>query len=143
MVALDRGEAARAAAVALEALNRFWAQGDQAAAIECLVLLTGAAAALGRIEPAGRLIGASDRLRDVLGIVLTPEFERMDGRAAVRAGLGEDRAAEAFAAGRTLPLAASSPRRARWRPSSRPRQAPRPPGRLPTALPRARWRCCA
>jgi non-specific serine/threonine protein kinase len=105
VVMLDRGEAARAAAFALESLDLFWAHGDQAAAIECLVVLTGAAAALGQLEPAGRLIGAADRLRDMLGIVLIPDFERMDGRAAVRARLGEDRAAEVFAAGRTPPLA--------------------------------------
>jgi non-specific serine/threonine protein kinase len=104
-VALARGEAARAVAMALEALNRFWEQGDQAAAIECLAILTGGAAALGWLEPAGRLIGAADQLRERLGIVLTPDFERWDGRATVRAKLGEDRATEAFAAGRSLPIA--------------------------------------
>ena len=105
LVALDRGDAARAATCALEALNLFWALGDQAATIECLALLTGAAAELGRIEPAARLIGASDRLRDALGIVLIWWIEQRDGRAGVRARLGEDQAAEAFAAGRPLSLA--------------------------------------
>jgi non-specific serine/threonine protein kinase len=101
----DQGEAAKAATCALEALNLFWALGDQAATIECIALLTGAAAALGRIEPAARLIGSSDRLRDDLGIVLVSWIEQRDGRAGVRASLGEDRAAEAFAAGGTLSLA--------------------------------------
>jgi predicted ATPase/DNA-binding CsgD family transcriptional regulator len=102
----DRGQEVRAVALALEGMNLFLEQGDQAAAIECLACLTGLAAAMGRPEPAGRLIGATDRLREQLGIALTPDFERWDGRTAVRAKLGEGRAAEAFAAGRTLPLAA-------------------------------------
>ena len=84
----------------------------------------------GTARAGGRLLGAADRLREGLGIVPTPR-DRLDGRAAVganlgegRAGdafavggrtlagraavcarLGEDRAAEAFATGRTLPLA--------------------------------------
>jgi non-specific serine/threonine protein kinase len=102
----DRGQEVRALALALEGMNLFLEQGDQAAAIECLACVTGAAAVLGRPEPAGRLIGAADRLREQLGIALTPDFEQWDGRTEVRTTLGEGRAAEAFGAGRTLPLAA-------------------------------------
>ncbi len=103
-LALARGQEAQAAALALAGLDIFWEQGDPGATLECLVILATAAAALGRPEPAGRLVGAIDSLREGLGIDLTAGVERPLGGTAVRAKLGENGAAEAFAAGRTMSL---------------------------------------
>ena len=65
------------------------------------------AAALGWPEPAGRLLGATDRLGDDLRMDLTSMLTGSAAGTAVLAQLGEDRAAETFAAGRTLSLVAA------------------------------------
>ncbi len=105
MIAVDQGDTMRALDCALAALNSFWAEGDQAAATECLVCLAGLGAGLGLPEPAGRLLGATDRLYDVLGISLTPEFARLCDRAVVEAHLGADRFVQVYGEGRTLSAA--------------------------------------
>ena len=79
LVAWSQGDELRAVALALAALESFWAEDDHAAAVECLACLTGLAAALGQPEPAGRLLGATDRLNESLGIVADLGL-RADGR---------------------------------------------------------------
>ena len=105
MVALDKGEEMRALDFALAALDSFWAEGDQAAAIECLICLAGLAAGLGQPEPAGRLLGATDRLSESLGIPLTSNYEQIGGRATVQAHLGAECYAQVYTEGRTLSAA--------------------------------------
>ncbi len=79
-----------------------WEEGDPAASIDCLVCLSGLAAEMGRFEPAAKLIGATDRLRESLGMALNPDDDEMTGRSEVHARLGADRTAEILAAGRRL-----------------------------------------
>jgi DNA-binding NarL/FixJ family response regulator len=72
-----------------------------------LEAVAAAAARLGEPDGAARLWGAAAALRDVLGAPIPPPDRpaREEVLAGVRASLGEERFAAAWAAGRALPLA--------------------------------------
>jgi DNA-binding CsgD family transcriptional regulator len=111
-VVLARGDPRRASACFTESLEVSREVGDQRGVVRCLEGLAGIAAATvdgeSDTEPirAARLLGASAALRETLGIPVTP-IERSTverASAAVRANVGEDAYAEAWAGGWALPL---------------------------------------
>ena len=105
-IAQDRGDEARAAALAGEALTAFWEIGDERDAAGCLVRLACAAAVLGHAEPAARLLGAAERWRADMGVALHPDLDAPLERAlaAIRADLGDGKASGVAADGKDLSL---------------------------------------
>ncbi len=98
-----RGHHARAAALYRESLARQWELRERRFVAEALRGLAVIAAGLGAAEDAGRLAGADEAVRGVIGALITPEPERLAYErvlAGVRAQLGEAAFAEALAAGR-------------------------------------------
>ncbi|HEY3111456.1 MAG TPA: tetratricopeptide repeat protein [Chloroflexota bacterium] len=107
LVAIGLGDPARATALLEESLAVYQELGDRRNAAECLEGLARAAAAADRPEGAARLFGAAEALRETIGAPLLPldrgPYERAVAR--VRAALGDGPLAEAWAAGRSRPLA--------------------------------------
>ncbi len=106
-LAWDQGNEKLAASFSLAALDLFWDERDQAATIEGIVNVAAAAARLGRPEAAARLLGATDRLRETLGIDLESAEDREVTLEAVGAWLDDDQVVVALAGGRTLSLEAA------------------------------------
>jgi predicted ATPase/Tfp pilus assembly protein PilF len=89
-----------------ESLGIFTTLGDKLHIATCLVRLATLAALTGQQERAVMLAGAAGAIFDSLGIDIPP-FERLYYKPAIeaaRALLGEERAAETWEEGRTLPL---------------------------------------
>ena len=104
-VAADEGDRARAAALFREAARLHADAGHHFPIVYCLLGLAGLAATGGRAEEAARLLGAAEALwepNDRLVPAKREPHARLVAR--VRAGLGEDAFAAAWAAGRALPL---------------------------------------
>jgi len=89
-----------------ESLAAGLALGDREGPAWALELMAAALAHM-QPEPAARLIGAAEAVRDALGIPLSGSEAEMHLRAisVIRAALGDDRFQAAMAAGRRLPLA--------------------------------------
>lgn len=105
-VAADRGDHARAIALAREGLDAASAAGAKEALLDGLAGLTTVAVGLGRMEAAARLLGAVGAHRERLGYTFErPEQERYDRAAQVaREALGDATFSRAEAAGRALSL---------------------------------------
>jgi len=105
-VAARRGEQARALASLAESLPLLRAMGDKKHLAECLATLAQVVAARGLPERAARLFGAAAALRDAIGAPLPPsDHARQDPVVgALRAALGEDGCARAWAEGGALSL---------------------------------------
>jgi tetratricopeptide (TPR) repeat protein len=111
-VALHQQEYARAATLLKESLALFRELGDKpgigtrGGLADCLERLARVAVAEGQPERAARLLGAAEALRDALGAPLPPadgaEYQR--DVTVIRAGLGEEAFAAAWAAGRAMSL---------------------------------------
>jgi non-specific serine/threonine protein kinase len=105
-LSLRRGDVTRAAALYAESLALRWADGDKLSVASCLRGLALVAAATKNDIRAARLWGASDALSEVMGTMPSRQQERaQDAIANARRGLGEERFAAAWAAGRSLSLA--------------------------------------
>lgn len=74
-VALRQGEARQALRLFRESLALFRDQGDQRGMADCLDGLAGALAALGHAERAARLLGAAEKLREMIGAAVWPTNE--------------------------------------------------------------------
>ena len=105
-VALDRGEAARAAMLAAVGLRTFRQQHDRAGMLDALLCVASTAAMLGNPEPAARILGAIEHLPDTIGVVPDVDFLARSkvGLAAVRAKLGRRRTADLLVMGKALSL---------------------------------------
>jgi predicted ATPase/DNA-binding SARP family transcriptional activator len=99
-----QGNFPRAAALATQGLAHFRALGDDQGAAGCLEITAIAAGVQGRLERAARLFGAAAAIREAVGSAMLNawqgEYER--NVAAVRAALGEEAFAAAWALGRRL-----------------------------------------
>lgn len=103
-VAYYQGEHRHAVLLCREALTLLQELGVPRGTAACLETLAGIAAARGQLDRAVRLFGAAAALRHSLGTPGAPQ-ERADNEqvmAALRAGLGAEAFAEAWAAGSTL-----------------------------------------
>jgi tetratricopeptide (TPR) repeat protein len=109
-LARRRGEVAQAEALGREALALYWERGHPQQCANALFSLGSTAAAAGQGERAARLLGAAAALRETLGDSLLPPDRELDEQpvAAVRAALGEERWAAAFAAGQATSIAWSA-----------------------------------
>jgi tetratricopeptide (TPR) repeat protein len=105
-VVLSQGEYGRAAALLEEALLLSRDIGTRELVAAGLESLAWVAAACGQSWQAAQLCGAAEALRDVLGAPLPPDERAGHDQAvqAMRAALGEEGSAAAWAAGRALPL---------------------------------------
>ena len=104
LVALMQGDRARAATLLRESLQQRVAQGNTLGVARCLEGLAGVALVSGQHERAARLFGAAEALRAVAGTPQWPIDQPGHARdvAAVRAMLGEDAFAAAWAGGRAM-----------------------------------------
>ncbi len=105
-IARDRGDLALAVERFRTSLTRLGAQLDLLIAANALDGIASAAATWNQAETAARLFGAADALRDRAGATITFPVERADYRRhveAIRARLGEDGFAVAWAEGRSQP----------------------------------------
>jgi DNA-binding CsgD family transcriptional regulator len=104
LVARARGDPRAAAAQLREALDLYRRAGDREGTAGALEGLAGLALDCGQPEPAARLFGAAERLREVIGAPLPPvsraEYER--DLAALRGGLPAEARAAAWEAGRAM-----------------------------------------
>jgi predicted ATPase/DNA-binding SARP family transcriptional activator len=105
-VALARGDNGAAQALFEESLAIFRELGDKGGIITDLEEMAEVAVAHAQAERAARLFGAAEGLRDALGAPLPRADRTEDGLsvAAVRAALGEEAFAAAWAAGRAMSL---------------------------------------
>jgi non-specific serine/threonine protein kinase len=105
-IARDRGDFARAADLYRESLILHWDDGDRGRIAGCLNGLAIVCALVGDAEPAARLFGAAEALREAVGAPV-PRHRGQHDRAvaAARAVLGPEAFARAWSAGRALPLA--------------------------------------
>ena len=104
-IARNRRDDARAATLYAESLSLLWDQGDKVGAAGCIRGLASVAAVFGLFERAARLFGATEALRQAIGAPI-PRHHARCHRAVetVRAGLGKEAFAAAWASGRTMPL---------------------------------------
>jgi tetratricopeptide (TPR) repeat protein len=106
LAACLRGDAATARALYVESLRQFRDIGHPAGIVDCIEGIAGVAAAQGQAERGTRLLGAAEALREVPRAPRVPsrqaDYERT--RADVRAALGEEAFAAAWAAGRAMSL---------------------------------------
>jgi DNA-binding CsgD family transcriptional regulator len=104
--ALAKGQPQRALALGRESLALSWDLHDRWGLTGGLELMAGIAGMGGEAHRAARLVGAAEALREAIGVPLVgtrqPDQERRV--AAVRAALGTDAFAAAWAAGRALSL---------------------------------------
>ena len=103
-LACQQGDHCRAATLVREGLRLIREIGARDVMGEALWSTALVAAALGQLEPAGRLAGAAETLRELLGTSVPPG-EQADHEAlllAMRVALGEDLFAAAWAEGRAL-----------------------------------------
>jgi hypothetical protein len=102
ITAIHQGDCGRATALLQESLARRWELGERRGVAECLEGLGRVAVITDEPESAARLFGAADALREAIGTPLPAAdhapHERSVG--AVRARLGEDAFAAAWADGR-------------------------------------------
>ena len=105
-VALRQGEVARAKELGREALTLYWELGDTRRCAVGLETLAGTAGMAGLGARAARLLGKAAALREALGTPQPPQEQEdtEQATAAVRATLGEDAWAAAYAAGQALTL---------------------------------------
>jgi non-specific serine/threonine protein kinase len=104
-VARVRGDYPRATALLVESLAARSEFGDKMGIEGCLRGLARIAVLTNQLERAARLFGAAEALREAVGAAGPRHHLRHDQAVAqVRAGLGDARFAEAWAAGRALPL---------------------------------------
>jgi non-specific serine/threonine protein kinase len=105
-VANYRGDHVRAAALAAAGLAQFRDLGDTRGAAACLEIMAAAACSQGRPEQAAPLFGAAEGLLEGVGADLNDSWRGKSARyvAGVRAALGEDAFAAAWAAGRQMTL---------------------------------------
>ncbi len=105
-MALERGEASRAAALFTECLAVAQAIADSRRLAECLEGFGELAAKAGRVERAARLLGAAQALRDANGSVVEPVDRPIHVRsiAAARQALGDPAFTAAWDTGRATPL---------------------------------------
>jgi predicted ATPase/DNA-binding CsgD family transcriptional regulator len=107
-VARARGDYPKATALLVESLTARWEFGDKMGIEGCLRGLARIAVLTNQLERAARLFGAAEALREAVGAAGPRHHLRHDQAVAqVRAGLGEVRFAEAWAAGRAAPLQAA------------------------------------
>jgi hypothetical protein len=106
MVAYMQDDYGRAAALLEEALQITRNLGARDVGADALEGLAWVASACGQAHRAAQLGGAADALREVLGVSLKPgeRASHVQVVRAVRASLGENAFAAAWAAGRALPL---------------------------------------
>jgi predicted ATPase/class 3 adenylate cyclase/DNA-binding SARP family transcriptional activator len=105
-VTLKQGDLETAGLLLQESLALWWEVGWSWGIVETLEAVAYLALAQGKPERAAQLLGAAERLRETIGIALSP-YERTDyeaGVTAARTALGEERFAAAWAEGRALPL---------------------------------------
>jgi DNA-binding CsgD family transcriptional regulator len=102
----DQGNATRAATLLAEALPLWSRIGNKEGIAEWLGGVARLADCRGRFVPAARLYGAAEATFDVAGVpqVVPPPAQRRRSVDRVRASLGADTFAAAWAAGRALPL---------------------------------------
>lgn len=104
-VARARGDYVRSHALLVESLTLRWEYGDKMGIEGCLRGLGRIAAQTYHFERAARLFGAAEALREAVGASIPRHHSRLDQAVArVRIRLGDDAFAEAWAAGRALPL---------------------------------------
>ena len=105
-ISLDSGEERAAAVHYQETLSLFAALGDEWYLTSPLAGLANIAAGMGKMEPAARLLGATQARRAASGaIFFANEATRFEQTmATVRGALGEERFAEVCAIGASLPL---------------------------------------
>jgi len=102
-VARSRGDYDRAAALFLESLRLRTDHGDKLGIAGCLRGLASVAALTRRFDRAARLFGAAEALRESIGASVPRHHGRYDDAVAdVRAGLGSEPFAAAWAAGRAM-----------------------------------------
>jgi predicted ATPase/DNA-binding CsgD family transcriptional regulator len=106
-VALRSGDSERAASCYAESLALGWAGGDRISVLSCLRGLARIAAESGKCERGVRLFAAAETLRQAIGAAEARPSRFEDGFERARAALGEEAYAEAWAAGKGLPLAAA------------------------------------
>lgn len=106
-MALRQGDHARAMAEFQEAMPVYQKMGDPKRTISCLESLACVAAARGLHERAARLLGAAEANRETLGTQREPHVQRNydQAQSSSRDALGELRFADAWTAGRAIPLA--------------------------------------
>jgi non-specific serine/threonine protein kinase len=105
-IARDKGDYASAAALYGESLALRWAQGEKPHLAGCLRGLASVAAAAREYTRAARLYGAAETMQDAIGAPAPRHHSRTEQAVSrVRSGLGEAAFADAWAAGRSLPLA--------------------------------------
>ncbi len=105
-VALHRGDHDRSAALHRESMGLYRELGNESGIADCLAGCAQVALARGQAERAARLLGAAEALRAAGGTPLPPS-DRADHEhavTAVRALLGADAFAAAWAQGQTMPL---------------------------------------
>src|SRR5205823_766940 len=105
-VAAHRGEDERAHALYTECLTLYREVGYRQGVVETLEAFAALYAARGRRAQAARLWGFAEAQREVLGVPLPPveRVERSQALTALRAAMGEEAFAAAWAAGRALTL---------------------------------------
>ena len=143
LVARDRGDAARAAALCRESLGLAWDHRDlQQRRRRRSTGSRSSPAEAGTDETAARLFGAAERLHELLGVAPDPAVHAGRDRAlaAVRARLGEDAFAAAWAAGRAMPMeeAVAEAARVAVAPAAIPPRRPIDPAARPGLTPRER-----
>jgi hypothetical protein len=105
-VAQAQGNADQARARFTESLRLFQERGNKRGIIECIAGMAGVVAAQGQGERAVRLLGATAAQFKAIGAAMWPA-DRIDyhrNEASIRAVLGEEAFAAAWAAGRALTL---------------------------------------
>ncbi|MFN8633241.1 MAG: tetratricopeptide repeat protein [Chloroflexota bacterium] len=106
-VALELGDLAEASALERESLSLATRIGDRERVAVTLTALAGVAAASGQAERALRLAGAAMQLRDAIGKTSPAAWRARSDRwlMPARRLLGAEASADAYAAGRAMPLA--------------------------------------
>ncbi len=106
-VARAMGDTALAARHLQSSLSRRWAWMERRGIAECLAALAEIAVMTGRPDPALRLFGAAEAIRQSIGILDTWQFQarREDARQAARKALGDEAGGAAFAAGQEMTVA--------------------------------------
>jgi non-specific serine/threonine protein kinase len=104
-VARQRGDYARAQALLVESLTLRWEYGDKMGIEGCLRGFARLAALTHQFPRAARLFGTAEALREAVGASIPRHHARLDQAVTrVRVGLGEAAFAEAWEAGRAMPL---------------------------------------
>jgi tetratricopeptide (TPR) repeat protein len=105
-IAQHRTEYTQAATYFQDSLGLFQDIGDKKGMAECLMGLAGIIGNLGQPQPAARLFGAAEALRESVGAIVWPanRLEYHRSLAALRAQLDEEALAAAWAEGRALSM---------------------------------------